>query len=92
MIYFNTSIRNPYWANRFDNLFFKWGNTPWKHKQWEFQFMKSEYLLHLELEYTTRQDHAGARVELALFGYELHLNLHDSRHWDYKKGQWHEYV
>lgn len=91
MIYFSASVRNPYWNERFANLWYKWGNTPLKNKQWEAQFAKTDNLLHVEISITTRQDHAGARLELALFGYELHLHLYDRRHWDDSKGQWHEY-
>jgi hypothetical protein len=91
MIYFNINIRNPRWWNRFDSIWTKHGKTPFKHKYWEVQFMKNAELFRIEFEWTVCQDHAGVRLELALFGYQLNLGFHDSRHWDIYKNQWHDY-
>lgn len=91
MIYFNFNIRNPWWPDRFANLLCRSGNTPWKHKHWEVEVIKNDNLLRVEAEYTIRQDHSGINLELGLLGYELHLKLYDSRHWDYEKGKWYTY-
>jgi hypothetical protein len=91
MIYFNINIRNPNWANRFESLWFRGGATFWKNKFWEVQIMKNDPLLRIEFDFTTRQDHAGLQIELALFGYEIHFSFHDSRHWHYEKNRWVDY-
>lgn len=91
MIYFNINIRNPLWYDRFASLWCKSGNTLWKNKHWELQFMKIEELFRIEFEYTVKQDHAGVRLELALLGYKLAASFYDSRHWNYEKNHWENY-
>jgi hypothetical protein len=91
VIYLNLNIRNPKWWDRFENLWCKSGNTIWKNKFWEVQFMKNSELFRIELNWTVCQDHAGVRFELGLFGYQLDMSIHDSRHWDYKNNRWMNY-
>ena len=91
MIYLNINIRNPFWTERFDNLWNRSGKTPFKNKFWEVQVLKNDNLLRLEFEVTTMQDHAGANLELGLFGYEIHFTFYDNRHWNYEKNRWHNY-
>jgi hypothetical protein len=38
-----------------------------------------------------RQDHAGFDLEAGLFGYCVHFNFYDNRHWDYEKKVWETY-
>lgn len=91
MIYFNFNLRNPWWDNRFENIYCASGETPIKHKFWEFQLMKTENVFRIELDVTTRCDHAGVNFELALLGYQFSINFYDSRHWHYEKGRWIDY-
>ena len=88
MIYFNINIRNPFWWDRFKNLWNKSGNTFWKNKFWEAQATKCEELFRIEFNWTVREDHAGVRLELGLIGYKLDLSLYDGRHWDTEKNCW----
>jgi hypothetical protein len=91
MICFNISIRNPAWWDRFKNIKFWSGSTPWANKYWEVQITKSTELLRIEFGWTVRQDHAGVGLELGLLGYQIDFNLNDSRHWDYDNHCWKEY-
>lgn len=91
MIYFNFNIRNPRWWKRFENLFVKFGNTPWKHKHWEVQILKNDNLIRVEFEFTIKQDHAGINLELGLFGYEIHFTFYDNRHWNHEQERWENY-
>lgn len=91
MIYLNINIRNPWWSNRFENLYTKTFNTPWKNKFIEIQLMKDAELFRKELEWTIKQDHAGVRIELGLIGYKAAFNFYDNRHWDYKNNSWAKY-
>jgi hypothetical protein len=91
MIYFNFNIRNPKWYDRFEILWCKSGTTPWKYKFWEIQFMKTSELFRIEFNWTVQQDHAGVRLELGLFGYQLDSSVHDSRHWDYENSRYCQY-
>lgn len=91
MIYFNINIRNPWWDDRFETIYYNGGETPFKNKFWEFQFMKTENIFRIEFNYTIRTDHAGVNFELALFGYEFSINVHDSRHWHPEKNRWVDY-
>jgi hypothetical protein len=53
--------------------------------------MKTDNLFRIELNITAMQDHAGVNFHLALFGYEIHLNFNDTRHWDYENRRWYTY-
>ena len=91
MIYFNVNIRNPFWWDRFENIKCWSGSTPFKHKYWEVQTMKSCELLRIEFDWTIRQDHAGIRLELGLLGYQIDFSIYDNRHWDTKTDSWMKY-
>lgn len=91
MIYLNINIRNPWWSNRFENLYTKTFNTPWKNKFIEIQLMKDVELFRKEFEWTIKQDHAGVRIELGLIGYKAVFNFYDNRHWDYENNSWVKY-
>ncbi len=88
MIYFNFNIRNPKWWNRFENIKCWTGATPFENKFWEVELTKDSELLRFEFEFTTRQDHAGLRLELGLAGYTLRFNLYDNRHWNTDTNSW----
>lgn len=88
MIYFNTNIRNPYWSERFKNIWWRAGHTPWENKFWEIQIIKNDNLFRIEFGFTVRQDHAGLNLELGLFGYEAHFTFYDNRHWNSEEGRW----
>ena len=88
MIYFNFNLRNPKWWERFSNVKCWIGETPIKHKYWEIQVIKNDNLLRVEFEFTTQQDHAGVRLELGLFGYEVHFTIYDNRHWNHEEHRW----
>lgn len=88
MIYYNFSIRNPWWKNRFESLLVNTFNTPWKNKFFEIQFVKCNDLFSKEFEWTIKQDHAGVRLELGLIGYKAAFNFYDNRHWDYENNCW----
>lgn len=91
MIYFNINIRNPWWTDRYANLWYKIGKTPLKNKYWEMQSIKTDNILRLEFSFTVREDHAGLNLEIGLLGYEIHFTLYDNRHWNYKLGTWQKY-
>jgi hypothetical protein len=86
MVNFNFKIDNPF-TDRFANLFSRHGMLS-KYKAWEFELLKVNCIVNLSLEFTTQQDHAGLRIELGLFGYELGLVFFDTRHWDHKNNCW----
>ena len=91
MIYFNINIRNPLWWDRFRNIKWWHGSTPFKNKYWEVQALKTDNLLRFEFGFTTRQDHAGVNLELGLLGYEMHFTFYDNRHWDEDNNCWQSY-
>jgi hypothetical protein len=92
MVYFNINIRNPAWWNRFESIK-SWHGGPKKdsHKAWEIQIMKCSELFRIEFEYTIRQDHAGVKLEMGLFGYQIDFSWYDTRHWYVEKGRWIDY-
>jgi hypothetical protein len=42
--------------------------------------------------WTVRQSHAGLDLELGLFGYNVHFQFYDNRHWNVKEGCWMVYT
>ena len=87
MIFLQFNVRNPY-SSKFENIKCWHGNTPFKHKAWEFQLMKTADLADFALQITHRQSHAGIRLSFGLFGYNAEFNFYDSRHWDDDTGSW----
>ena len=90
MINISFNIRNPF-SSRWECLYTKSGETPFKNKFWELQVDKTSDILGFDFRFTTRQDHAGIFVLLALFGYDIIFNFYDSRHWNDDEGRWKAY-
>jgi hypothetical protein len=89
MISLNFNLRNPY-SQTFKNLW----NHMWyicKNKYAELEFYRDSSLLAFNFNWTIRQSHAGLDVELGLFGYCIHFNIYDNRHWNYTEGRWYKY-
>lgn len=39
-------------------------------------------------DWTVRQSHAGLDIEIGLFGYVVHFNFYDHRHWNIEEERW----
>ena len=87
MISFNFNLRNP-WSTTFKNLWCRAYSTPFKHRFIELELTQNCNLISFVFGYTVRQDHAGLTLEAGLFGYCLHFQFYDNRHWDYARGEW----
>lgn len=90
MISFNFNLRNP-WSNEFKNLWCRACETPFKNKFVELEFYKNSTFVSFMFNWTIRQDHAGLDIELGFFGYNLHFNFYDNRHWNSEKKAWEIY-
>ena len=90
MIGFNFNLRNP-WSDRFLNLWCRSFKTPFKNKFIELEVYKDYSILSVNFNWTIRQSHAGLDVEAGLFGYCLHFNFYDCRHWDYENNCYETY-
>ena len=86
MIDIYLQIRNPF-SNRFDSGH-SWTGKLTKHKAWEIRVMKTADIVSVNLGFTVRQDHAGIRIELGLFGNNVCFTVYDTRHWDHTTNQW----
>jgi len=87
MISLNFNLRNP-WTNEFKNLWCKSYVTPFKHKFIELEFLKDSTVVSFMFNWTIRQSHAGLGIVLGLFGYNVHFNFYDNRHWNVEEGRW----
>ena len=74
MINLRFSITNP-WSDKFENLFSRAGKTPFKHKFWEFQFMRTDEIACVDVRYTIRQDHSGLDLWFGLFSYSVNFKI-----------------
>jgi hypothetical protein len=92
MINVNFEIGYPWWNDKFKSFFSRAWQTLIKHKYFEIELLQDNLnLFHFQFNWTTKQDHAGIKLELGLFGYELWCHLYDSRHWDYTNNCWMSY-
>ena len=84
MINFNFNI--DYTSDtKFSNFWNRSWSTPFEHKFIELEIYTSTSLVGFAFNLTTKCDHAGLNIELALFGRTIHFNFYDCRHWNYKK-------
>lgn len=92
MLRIDFHIANPWHNNNFKNIYCKSGLFS-KNKAYEFEIIKHSYDF-LSIHFSTAVkgvDHAGPRIELALFGYSISFKIYDTRHWDYDKNDWETY-
>ncbi len=86
MINLNFAIDNPF-SERFAILASA-SKKLTKNKAIEASAYRAATIITLSLDYTIRQDHAGLRIVVGLFGYEFQMHIYDVRHWDDEKQQW----
>ena len=79
MISLGFNIRNPY-SDRFETI----ANPHWEvsqYKMLELQIDRTTDIVGFDLRLTTRQNHSGIFVSIALLGYDAILHFYDTRHW-----------
>jgi hypothetical protein len=79
MISLSFNIRNPY-SDRFETL----ANPSWEisqHKMLELQFDRTTDIVGFDFRLTTRQNHSGLFLSIALLGFEAIIHFYDTRHW-----------
>ena len=55
-------------------------------KAWELEHTYySGSLLDIDISLSVREHHAGFEITVGLFGYGVHFQIYDTRHWDYEK-------
>ena len=91
MLSLNFHIRNP-WSDEFKNLGSICYESVFKHKYIEIEAYKDSSIVSFSFNWTIRQDHAGVDFEIGLFGYCVHYNFYDNRHWNHKEGRWKFYT
>lgn len=90
MIYINLSINMPFMKHKFKVL---WHNA-WPittNKTLECQIDHTNDLLTAHFAWTTKQDHAGLTLELALLTLHCYITFVDNRHWDIENDTWEVY-
>lgn len=90
MISLNFNIRNP-WSTSFKNLWNRAYTTPFKNKFIELEVTKDFTLMSFMFNWTVLQSHAGLDIEVGVFGYNVHFNFYDNRHWDNGKNRYEIY-
>jgi hypothetical protein len=76
------------WVDRFESIFSDTGGTPFEHKFWEIQAIKTNDIVSLDFRITTRCDHAGIDLWIGLLGYSINFTFYDNRHWNYITGDY----
>lgn len=88
MITLNFGIAMPWRSDKVWDILWNISRSVTKHKAWEFNGYRTGHLINVEFDLRFQGDHAGARVMLGLFGYEVELHFYDMRHWDYDRHTW----
>lgn len=91
MILCNFNIRNP-WSTTFKNLWCRTWRTPFKNKFIELEVTRDFTVISLNFNWTVRQSHAGLDLETGLFGYCVHFNFYDNRHWNTEANRYYRYA
>jgi len=87
MISINFNLQNP-WSDRFENVWCRAYDTPFKHKFIELELIKCSTIISFKFNWTGQRDHAGLSAEIGLLGHCFDFNFYDSRHWDYETNTW----
>jgi hypothetical protein len=88
MIFVGFSLNNPFWENRFQNIWNRYWKVS-KNKNLEIEFYKHSSILGFSFTLApVARDHAGILFNFDLLGYTVDFNWYDSRHWDYKNDCW----
>lgn len=90
MIFIVFTLKNPFSKQEFENVYSKSGSLS-KHKAWEVEVYKTKAVVDFDFDLSFRQDHAGIRLGLGLFGYTVSGHIYDTRHWNYNEDRWYVY-
>lgn len=88
-MYVNFSIRNFWWSNNKLKSYFLFHRMLSKHKYFELECVSDNWhIFSIEFKIGIKEDHAGVRAALSMFGVEVYFHVYDIRHWDYKNNCW----
>jgi hypothetical protein len=89
LIYLGLSIRNPFMSVQFRNYWCRWWRIPrTAHKNIELEFLRTENLVHVNLDINPWTDHGGFSLMMGVLHHEFQITFYDGRHWDRDSGQW----
>ena len=88
MITLNFGIAMPWRSSKVWDILWNISRSVTKHKAWEFNGYRTGRLINVDFHWTLQGDHAGARLMLGVFGYEVELQFYDTRHWNYDTNTW----
>ena len=91
MFDFNITIRNPIAGLKIgsDENFFCYNKNLTKNKNLEIEGLSwQDDIFAFIFSISSKQDHAGLRLELCLLTLRLGISVYDSRHWNYTKDRW----
>ena len=82
MINLNFNVYNP-WSSTWKIL---WNKSKFvsKNKAVEFNGYRTNHIINADFNFKPAGDHAGARIMLGVFGFDVELHFYDTRHWDYE--------
>jgi hypothetical protein len=91
MIYLGFSLNNPFWIERYRDIWKRhWAVS--KNKNIEFEFHKNSELFGFSFTFAPiARDHSGLSFSIDLLGYSFYFNFYDSRHRDHYNNRWAEY-
>ena len=89
MIYLSLAIRSPFKLVQFHNYWSRvWRVHSLQHKNFELEFLRTENLLHVNLDINPWTDHGGSSLMLGVLHHEININFYDTRHWDRDHSSW----
>lgn len=93
MIHFNFSVNSPYGKCIEEHRIFFKVMPIGENKNIEVQYSKmGNTLFGFNFSFSLTGHHAGLNISFSFLRYYFGINYYDSRHWDYEKNCWKEYV
>lgn len=89
--YFGFNIANPFSKAKSNSPIYHIFGKITKNKSWEFEINKDDKIITINISLSFRTDHAGLNLAFGIFGYCLHFEICDNRHWDYDNNRWQIY-
>jgi hypothetical protein len=91
MILLQFNVSNPWRSDKVWDILWSINRSVTKHKAIEFNGYRTGHFINMEFDSRFQGNHAGARIMLGLFGYEVEIHFYDIRHWDYDRHTWESY-
>jgi hypothetical protein len=72
-------------SSEFKNFWNRSWSTPFRHKFVELELHTTDSIIGFNFLWNVHCDHAGLDIQMSVFGWCVHFNFYDNRHWNYQQ-------